>query len=75
MISEMKWIPCTEKLPESGKSILLSFENSVLPTVGEYKTDEEGGAFYIGDDDYNCANYNLFVNAWMPLPEPYREEE
>ena len=75
MEKEMKWIPCTERLPESGKSILLSFENPVLPTVGKYKADEEGGAFYIGDDDYNCANYNLFVNAWMPLPEPYREEE
>lgn len=74
-ITESKWIPCTERLPENGKLILLSFENPVLPTVGKYKTDEEGGAFYIGDDDYNCANYNLFVNAWMPLPEPYREEE
>ena len=34
-----------------------------------------GGAFYVGDDNESCISHDLFVNAWMPLPEPYREEE
>lgn len=26
-------------------------------------------------DEYTCLANDLFVNAWMPLPEPYREDE
>lgn len=39
--------------------------------------DEElGGAWYLEDyfgEDICLAN-DLFVNAWMPLPKPYRED-
>ena len=39
-------------------------------------TDKDGnGAFYPGDDEKSYVEYDLFVNAWMPLPEPYRESE
>lgn len=37
--------------------------------------DEElGGAWYLGDciDEDTCLANDLFVNAWMPLPKPYR---
>lgn len=67
------WIPCSEGLPGDGKYILLSFENFTMPTVGRYEADDEGGAFHVGDDDETCVQYNLFVNAWMPLPEPWKE--
>ena len=35
-----------------------------------------GGAFTLGDcvGEDTCIWQNLFVNAWMPLPEPYRRE-
>jgi len=33
---------------------------------------EEGGAFYVGDDEESCISQDLFVNAWIPLPKPYR---
>lgn len=33
------------------------------------------GVFYPGDDDKSCIEHDLFVNAWMPLPECYRESE
>jgi len=68
-----EWIPCRENLPEDDRYILLSFENFTIPVVGRYETDDEGGAFYAGDDGETCTQHDLFVNAWMPLPEPYKE--
>lgn len=71
------WIPVEERLPEDDRYILLSFENFSLPLVGRYEENEKGGAFYIGDCDEEdtCAQNDLFVNAWKPLPEPYRPKE
>lgn len=72
-----RWIPVEERLPEDDNYILLSFENFSLPLVGRYEADSDGGgAFYLGDCDGEdtCIWQNLFVNAWMPLPEPYRKE-
>ena len=74
---ERRWIPVTERLPESGKYVLMSFENFTLPAIGQYEVNDEGdGAWYLGDNDEGdtCCSVGLFVNAWMPLPEPYREE-
>lgn len=33
----VQWIPVSERLPKSGKYILLSFENFSLPVVGRYE--------------------------------------
>ena len=68
------WIPCEEKFPENDRYILLSFSNFNTPMVGRFESDSEGGAFYIGDEMETCASQDMFVNAWMPLPEPYRPE-
>lgn len=70
------WIPVEERLPENDDFVLLSFENFSLPMVGRYERDEDGGgSWYLGDcnEDDTCVANNLFVNAWQPLPEPYRE--
>ena len=37
------------------------------------KENDEGGTFYPGDDEKSYSSYGFFVNAWMPLPKPYRE--
>lgn len=68
------WIPVSERLPENDKYILVSFKNFTLPDIGRYETDKDGnGAFYPGDEDESYVSYGcLVVNAWMPLPEPYR---
>lgn len=72
---ENKWIPVTERLPKSEKYILLSFDNFSLPMVGRYEENEtDGGSFYVGDDTETCSEQDLFVNAWMPLPESYNTE-
>ena len=49
-----------------------------LPAIGRYECDEDGGgAWYLGDCDEGdtCIANDLFVNAWMPLPEAYRGED
>ena len=69
----MKWISISERVPDEGEYILVSFENFTLPDIARYEEDEEGGAFYPGDEEKSYISYGLIVNAWMPLPEPYRE--
>ena len=69
------WIPATERLPETGKHVLISFSNFTVPITGRYEEDEEGGAFFAGDEDESLISKGLIVNAWMPLPEPYNEDE
>ena len=68
------WIPVEEKVPDSDIYIFLSFTNFTLPMIGRYEKDSDGGAFYIGDEEETCVSQDLYVNAWRPLPEPYRPE-
>ena len=70
-----EWILVTERLPETGKYVLISFSNFTVPITGRYEEDEEGGAFFSGDEDESLISKGLIVNAWMPLPEPYHEDE
>lgn len=70
-----KWIPCSERLPEDESYILVSFENTTMPDIARYEENDEGGTFYPGDDEKSYSSYGIFVNAWMPLPEPYKEEQ
>ena len=70
------WIPVedTEHTPENESYVLVSFSNASLPGFARYEENDEGGTYYPGDDEKSYLNYGLFVNAWMPLPELYRED-
>lgn len=73
---ENGWIPVSERLPETDDYILLSFANYSIPIIGRCKRDKDGnGIFYAGDDLISCLGNDLYVNAWMELPERYREDE
>ena len=62
---EPHWIPCSERLPEKGTNILIcDMDGDIYLT---HMTRYE--SFY--DDSGNRIKN---VRAWMPLPEPYREE-
>ena len=82
----VEWIPVDEELPivelvegldvMTSDYILLSFTNYPLIAIGEYNVDAEGnGAFYLEGSRTSCASNNLFVNAWMPMIPPYRDDE
>jgi hypothetical protein len=64
-----KWIPCSERLPEHEKDVLVSFkdETSVIAWYDEK------------DDQWKNSSTDLVINtaiwAWMPLPEPFKESE
>lgn len=74
-LEETKWIPISERLPEDESYILVSFKNSTMPDIARYEENGEGGTFYPGDNEKSYSSYGFFVNAWMPLPEPYRKGE
>ena len=107
---EPRWIPCSERLPETRVDVLICYREwqqyakryvytivngwyarkySVKENVFseweadcDYKEDED--EFYIPEGWYefttqgNSDLMNWFINAeviaWMPLPEPYRED-
>lgn len=78
---KMSWVPAENppEVDEEGCSeyILLNFTNTTVHEIGQYVVDKDGGsAYYIGGDGgLCCSSYGIFVDAWMPLPERYREEE
>ena len=78
---EMRWIPIEEKFPEVNEDrvsdyILISCMNFSVPCIGRYEVNEDGGGiFYEGDENRSLLSYGLYVNAWMPLPKAYRDDE
>lgn len=69
------WIPVSEKLPEEGKEVLAQFTVRVVHTNN--KVDE---FVYIHTMYYENGAWQSFagvpngkVEAWQPLPEPYKE--
>ena len=70
-----RWIPVEERLPENGEYVLVSFRNIPLTDIASFGTDADGNAaFCIGNSEESYSGYGLFVNAWMPLPEPYKAD-
>lgn len=78
--SRMQWHPADEppEIDESHESdfILLNVSNFYLPIVGFYAEDRKGdGVYYSYDSSTPLIEDDLFVTAWMPLPEKYETEE
>ena len=68
-MTEMKWIPVTERLPENFVSVLGYMPASApFPPVRECYT--VGKAFF-----FPALNDVQMVTHWMPMPEPPKEED
>lgn len=71
LLEQTRWIPCSERLPEEGGDYLVTICYDLLGkgTVREVRRNFfcilSKKWLYEGDD----------VIAWMPLPEPYKENE
>lgn len=65
-LSEPKigWIPVSEKLPETGDSILVTYSDEEVGIVWDARPKAW--------ETYIESNNLIYPIAWMPLPEPYR---
>lgn len=68
-LEAQKWIPCSERLPEVGRSVLFS-RRSMCTREGCLQADGKWWQYW-WDEMLNADQ----VTAWKPLPEPYREDE
>ena len=78
----MQWIPCKERLPKEGQIVLATHLGGLDPSRQVIEHIYSDGKFLRGwDMDMNVDSptfgqrYMGEVIAWMPLPEPYREDE
>ena len=69
---EQQWIPCSESLPEDEQPILFSTTTGRVHQ-GRFHRDNSVNRWYSSLDKMRA--YNNVVNAWMPLPEPYKEDD
>ena len=81
---EQRWIPCSERLPEEDYWTGANFQYSASALMTVYNAEDEetiidyghtvDGKWY--SETTNCLVPSWWeVLAWMPLPEPYREEK
>lgn len=65
-----EWIPCSERLPEKGRKVLLQTEGSQMTVAFLDKKLK----WYVDSGDYFCTDLSAKPIAWRPLPEPYKGE-
>ena len=80
---EQRWIPCSERLPDSPIRVLIQIDNDWIVTayyedgwwwtVPDWDVDVNADNMYALPINWNGNQYQIL--AWMPLPEPYKEKE
>ena len=86
---ENGWIPVSERLPEDEKEYLVTLEkvygtHEKLYGIASYLKFDDAG--YWNENKYGYLEWDKYsdghggtkmykVIAWMPLPEPYKEDE
>lgn len=68
------WKPFPENIPELDEDgcsdlLLVSFDNFSRLMIGKYREDENGGAWYACGSDKTFVQNDVYVNAFMQLPE------
>ena len=70
-LEKSTWIPCSERLPiKYGEYLCCDRCGNTI--IAMPFADEESDTGYAAEND-NCYMWSCI--AWMPLPEPYKEEE
>lgn len=61
-----KWIPCNERLPENNTDVIVCFYSGEVTEMRYWENGIFQGIY---------EHTTKAIVAWMPLPEPYKEEE
>ena len=74
---EPQWIPCSERLPENGRQVLV-YARSVHYALAKYDEMRDADGVYrkqwVTFDAWKPFYTIKEVIAWMPLPEAYKKE-
>ena len=64
---EQRWIPCSERLPEMGSTVLMQYTGGWM-FVATYAVTPKRKYWAVLEHDYALDE----AIAWMPLPKPYK---
>ena len=68
------WIPCSERLPEIDKGVLVT-DGELCWVCSVFESQDIEDGLYQWEDNYgHWHEFETWV-AWMPLPEPYKGEQ
>lgn len=81
-----QWIPCSERLPEEDKDVLITYQYQEgegdrshsycdITTYGDGYFGGRKCSFKEWRAPFEYFHSNYEVVAWMPLPEPWKGEE
>ena len=71
---EQRWIPCSERLPEIDKEVLVT-DGELCWVCSLFESPDIEDGLYQWEDNYGHWNEFETWVAWMPLPEIYQEGE
>lgn len=69
---EQRWIPCSERLPEIDKEVLVT-DGELYWVCSLFESPDVEDGLYQWEDNYgHWHEFETWV-AWMPLPDPYQK--
>lgn len=71
VISDVEWIPVSERLPEKETEVLVCSDTGNMEVCGGSMSTEMPGEWIWYTSGWRFGE----VVAWMPLPKPYKENK